>query len=207
MRNAIIFFIFAVFFSDLCGASQPQSDPTLKLIQAAKKQIGQTLTYNPAYKTISYPNGDVPLKEGVCSDVIIRAMRSIGLDLQTMIHVDMKKNWKKYPKKWGLAQPDRNIDHRRVPNVACYFESQGLKVQSNDYQPGDIVIWDLGKGLVHIGILSDRKSWNLRRYLVIHNIGKGAKEEDILCDYKIIGHYRLSQSFIKKHSPSHKPAI
>jgi uncharacterized protein YijF (DUF1287 family) len=194
IRHALIFLI----LTSLAGASEPKHIPAF--IQAAKKQIGVTLIYNPAYKTISYPSGDVPLNEGVCSDVVIRAMRALKIDLQALIHKDMRKNWSTYPKKWGLRQPDRNIDHRRVPNLACYLESQGLKVKNNDYQPGDIIVWDLGKGLVHIGILSDQKTLFKQRYLVIHNIGQGVKEEDILNSYKIIGHYRINRHFIAHNS-------
>jgi uncharacterized protein YijF (DUF1287 family) len=195
MRFVPAFFLFVLSTISIVEASH-----SLKLIQAARKQIGVTKTYDPAYKCIVYPNGDVPLTEGVCSDVVVRSLRSLGLDLQTLIHKDMKKNWSKYPKKWGLAKPDRNIDHRRVPNIACYFVSQGLKMQNRAYQPGDILIWDLGNGLVHIGILSDKKSPDNQRLLVIHNIGQGVKEEDILNHYKVIGHYRISQSFINYNS-------
>ena len=135
--------------------------------------------------------GDVPMIKGVCTDVIIRALRLQGIDLQQRIHDDMKKNFSAYPKKWGLKTTDRNIDHRRVPNIMTYFKRQNYTVKNQQYLAGDIVTWDLGKGLVHIGILSDRKSVGSNTPLVIHNIGQGTQENNILHQFKIIGHYRI----------------
>ena len=165
-----------------------------KLVLAARQQIGVTLTYDPAYRGISYPNGDVPLNTGVCTDVVIRALRKQGLDLQQAVHKDMRANFRLYPKHWGLSRPDSNIDHRRVPNLMTWFKRQGwslpLGQDPERYRPGDIVTWDLGGGLTHIGIISDRQTSG-GVPLVLHNIGRGTQEEDILFSFKITGHYRI----------------
>jgi uncharacterized protein YijF (DUF1287 family) len=152
------------------------------------------VVYDPSYVQISYPNGDVPANTGVCTDVIIRAYRKLGIDLQKEVHEDMKANFNNYPKIWGLSQPDKNIDHRRVPNLMMFFTRFGtvkkISQNPNDYQPGDIVCWDLnGRGLTHIGIVSKKKSKDGNRNLIIHNIGGGQVLEDCLFDWKIIGHY------------------
>lgn len=165
-----------------------------QLVIDAKSQVGKTIQYDPAYSQLSYPMGDVPIYKGVCTDVVIRALRLQKMDLQVLIHQDMKKHFALYPKKWGLKTTDRNIDHRRVPNIATYFQRQGYAIKSshkpNEFQAGDIVTWDLGKGLVHIGIVSDKKS-KTGIPLIIHNIGSGTKEEDILYRFKITGHFRI----------------
>ena len=162
-----------------------------QLVKDARSQIGQTLYYDPAYSALKYPMGDVPLIKGVCTDVVVRALRQQNIDLQQRIHNDMKGNFKKYPQKWGLKATDRNIDHRRVPNIMTYFQRQGYQVNDQKYQAGDIVAWDLGKGLTHIGIISNKTTMLSKTPLVIHNIGSGTRENDILHEYKIIGHYRL----------------
>ncbi len=160
-----------------------------RFIEGAKEQIGITLHYNPAYQRISYPLGDVPLKEGVCTDVVVRAYRHIGIDLQQKVHEDMKRQLKAYPRNWGDSKLDANIDHRRVPNLMTYFQRQGMEVRNKDYQPGDMVVWDLGRGILHIGILSNET--NGKHPLVIHNICCGVKQEDVLTKFKIVSHYRL----------------
>lgn len=165
-----------------------------KLVNDARSQILKTLYYDPAYTQLSYPMGDVPLIKGVCTDVVIRALRHQGIDLQQRIHEDMKANFKKYPQKWSLKATDRNIDHRRVPNIMTYFQRQGYQVNDQKYQAGDIVAWDLGKGLTHIGIISNKTTMLSKTPLVIHNIGSGTRENDILHEYKIIGHYRLPKT-------------
>lgn len=166
-----------------------------RLIESARSQIGVTRGYDPTYRMLSYPNGDVPLDTGVCTDVITRALRAQKIDLQKLVHEDMSGNFSRYPKRWGLKRPDSNIDHRRVPNLMTFFarEKVELSVSSHalDYAPGDIVAWNLGGGVTHIGIVSDQRTL-FRRPLVIHNIGGGAQEENILFRYKIIGHYRLN---------------
>lgn len=153
----------------------------------------QYVQYDPTYFQLSYPNGDVPKNKGVCTDVVIRSYRKLGIDLQKEVHEDIISNFNIYPKKWGLRRPDKNIDHRRVPNLMTFFERFGnvKKITNNgyDYKPGDIVCWDLGKGLTHIGIVSRIKSSDGLRYQIVHNIGSGQVLEDCLFDYKIIGHF------------------
>jgi len=164
-----------------------------RLIEAAREQTGYTFAYDPAYKKIAYPGGDVPLDRGVCSDVIVRAFRKVGVDLQKEVHLDMKRSFSAYPKKWGLAAPDTNIDHRRVPNLMTYFKRKGkeLSITRNgkDYLPGDIVAWDLGGGITHIGLMTDQTGPS-RNFQIVHNIGAGARLEDLLFSWQIIGHYR-----------------
>ena len=164
------------------------------IVQAARTQIGQTTIYDPAYVGLKYPGGDVPLERGVCTDVIIRALRKgVGLDLQKLVHEDMKKAFAKYPKIWGLKKTDRNIDHRRVPNLSCYFERKGYSLGASknkrDYLAGDLVACLVGKR-PHIMIVSDKKAED-GTPLVIHNIGSGTKEENTLFAFKITGHFRL----------------
>lgn len=166
-----------------------------RLVEAARIQVGVTLGYDPAYRRIAYPGGDVPLATGVCTDVVIRALRAQGLDLQQRVHEDMRRHFSAYPRHWGLKRPDPNIDHRRVPNLMTWFDRQGLSLKvgqaAADYQPGDIVTWDLGRGLQHIGIISDRRSRE-GTPLALHNIGQGTREEDILFRWPILGHYRFA---------------
>jgi uncharacterized protein YijF (DUF1287 family) len=161
---------------------------------SAIKLTEQEVTYDPGYFSIDYPNGDIPGDKGVCSDVIIRAYRLIGIDLQKDVHEDMKANFDKYPDIWGLSKPDKNIDHRRVPNLMTLFERKGtvkpISNKAENYVPGDIVCWDLGGGITHIGIVVNIKSDDGLRNLIVHNIGAGQVMEDCLFDFKIIGHYR-----------------
>jgi uncharacterized protein YijF (DUF1287 family) len=163
-------------------------------VTAARAQIGVTRRYDPTYTRLKYPGGDVPLERGVCTDVIIRAYRAQGFDLQRAVHEDMRRAWEAYPRAWGLPRPDANIDHRRVPNLAVFFTRRGHSLpatrQPGDYQPGDVVTWRLASGVPHIGLVSDRKS-AAGTPLVIHNIGWGTQEEDRLFAYAITGHYRF----------------
>jgi uncharacterized protein YijF (DUF1287 family) len=164
------------------------------LVRAAREQVGVTVIYDPAYRKLSYPGGDFPAERGVCTDVVVRALRAArGIDLQKRVHDDLAANWDSYPHPWRSSKPDPNIDHRRVPNLMKYFERAGFgRNPSRDaatYLPGDVVAWDLGRGILHIGVVSDRKAGSVP--LVIHNIGAGAREEDILFRFTIIGHYRL----------------
>ncbi len=167
---------------------------TDKLIAAAVEQVGITTEYDPAYVKLTYPNGDVPVKTGVCADVIVRAFRKVEVDLQKELHEDMKRNFARYPKKWKARAPDTNIDHRRVPNLMTWFDRKGkalpLSTDAKDYLPGDVVAWDLGGGLTHIGLVSDLKADGQNRYLIVHNIGSGAQIEDRWFDWKVIGRYR-----------------
>ena len=168
-----------------------------KLADSAFVLTKQKVQYDPAYFKINYPNGDIPAIKGVCTDVIIRAYRKLGVDLQKEVHEDMKAHFETYPKKWGLSHPDKNIDHRRVPNLMNFFSRHGIvkKISDNpnDYQSGDIVCWNLGGGITHIGILSRRKTEDGKRHLVIHNIGSGQVLEDCLFNFKIIGHYQYKK--------------
>ncbi|WP_263139597.1 DUF1287 domain-containing protein [Pseudomonas sp. RIT-PI-AD] len=164
------------------------------LVVAARQQIGVTLGYDPAYRRIAYPQGDVAETTGVCSDVVIRALRRQGLDLQKRVHEDMLGHFAAYPKGWGLKRPDSNIDHRRVPNLMTWFDRQGmalpLETSVDAYRPGDIVTWNLGRGQTHIGLVSDRRSAQ-GTPLILHNIGRGTREEDILFRFEMTGHYRF----------------
>jgi uncharacterized protein YijF (DUF1287 family) len=168
----------------------------LDLSNAALELIKQDVTYDPSYFSIDYPNGDVPRGKGVCTDVVIRAYRKIGIDLQQLVHEDMKANFGVYPKIWGLTGTDKNIDHRRVPNLMTYFKRQGseksISIDAKDYLPGDVVCWNLRGAITHIGIVVDKKSSDNKRNLIVHNIGHGQVLEDILFDFKIIGHYRFA---------------
>jgi len=165
-----------------------------KLVDAAIERTTHQVEYDPAYVVIPYPGGDVPDDKGVCSDVVVRAYRKLGIDLQKEVHEDMSRNFKKYPKKWGLKRPDTNIDHRRVYNLMTFFARKGEVLagadQAGDYKPGDLVCWDIAVNLPHIGIVVDRKSADDERYLIVHNIGAGPRMEEMLFEFKIIGHYR-----------------
>lgn len=171
------------------------ADATTRLVAGARAQVGVTRSYDPSYVSLAYPGGDVPADRGVCSDVVVRALRAAGLDLQKAVHDDMRGNFAAYLAIWGLKRADPNIDHRRVPNLARWFERQGtakpVTRQASDYRPGDIVAWRLVNGLAHIGVVSDRRaSDGSGRHLVIHNIGQGTREEDVLFAWRQTGHYR-----------------
>lgn len=166
-----------------------------KLARVAFEQTKETISYDPSHFVIDYPMGDVPADKGVCTDVVIRAYRQLNVDLQELVHEDMKNNFKLYPDLWNLKGPDTNIDHRRVPNLQVFFtrHGQSLEISKNglDYLPGDLVTWDLtGKGKAHIGIVSAYLSSDLKRPLVIHNIGRGPEINDALFKFEITGHYR-----------------
>lgn len=173
-------------------AATAEPPPSLELVQGARAQIGVTVLYDPAYRKLDYPGGDIPLDRGVCTDVVVRALRAVDHDLQQLVHRDMRRAFKSYPQNWGLKRPDKNIDHRRVPNLRAYFRRQGKSLPVSDdpadYNAGDFVTWLVNGNLPHIGIVStkrvDGRPW------IIHNIGAGAREEDILWEYPITGHYR-----------------
>lgn len=165
------------------------------VIESASDQTRVTTEYTQQYFSLSYPNGDPPSNTGACTDVVIRAFRKAGVDLQKEVHEDMKANFSVYPQKWNLTKPDTNIDHRRVPNLQKFFDRRGKSLRvTNDpaqYLPGDVVSWDLdGKGLIHIGVVSNRYNPQTNRHLIIHNIGAGTRAEDRLFEWKITGHYR-----------------
>lgn len=165
-----------------------------QIVNAAIDQTKVTTRYDPAYVAIAYPNGDVSPETGVCSDVIVRAFRKSGIDLQKEVHEDMQRAWSAYPNKWGAAGTDTNIDHRRVGNLMAYFDRKGkslsISTDAADYVPGDIVAWDLGNKVDHIGIVVNVWSEETKRYLIVHNIGAGAQLQDVLFAWTITGHYR-----------------
>ncbi|HKO44588.1 MAG TPA: DUF1287 domain-containing protein [Pyrinomonadaceae bacterium] len=165
-----------------------------QLIASAIEQTQLTTGYDPAYVRIDYPYGDVPIETGVCSDVVVRAFRKAGIDLQKEVHEDMGRAWAEYPKKWGAAGRDTSIDHRRVGNLTTYFERQGKSrpviPDPSQFLPGDIVSWDLGNKVDHIGIVVNVWAEQSERYLIVHNIGSGARMEDVLLNWEITGHYR-----------------
>lgn len=167
---------------------------TPELVSAARKQTRSPVVYDGSYVRLAYPMGDVPPDRGVCTDVIVRAYRAIGIDLQQLVHEDMRANFARYPPHWGLSRPDTNIDHRRVPNLQTFFERAGAAVAvsrtASEYLPGDLVTWRLPGNLPHIGIVSDRRNADTGNPLIIHNIGAGPVEDDILYSFPITGQYR-----------------
>jgi len=181
-----------------CGQAEAQVRPASArartLIAAARRQVGITLAYDPAYTALPYPGGDVPRAKGVCTDVLIRAYRdAFGIDLQLEVHRDMTAHFAAYPKRWSLKRPDRNIDHRRVPNLETYWTRmaarQPIPARARDWQPGDLFTTLIDGRLPHTGIVSDRLAAN-GNPLVIHNIGNGAREEDMLLAWKPTGRFR-----------------
>lgn len=175
-------------------SSQALLDIGTRIALAAQAQVGVTTIYDPAYVRLDYPNGDVPIERGVCTDVVVRAFRAVGIDLQSRIHEDMARNFSVYPKDWGLTAPDANIDHRRVQNLATYFTRLGKRIGADDvdanFLPGDVVTWQLSGWMQHIGIVSTDKIQGTNRYYIVHNIGSGTHQEDALRWFTIIGHYR-----------------
>lgn len=190
-----IFFLFA--FTFCVFLAEAQNKFALQLSDSALKLIDSSIKYDPTYFVIKYPNGDVPADKGVCTDVIIRAYRKMGIDLQKEVHEDMTKNFSKYPKTWGLKKPDTNIDHRRVPNLAVFFSKFGTvkSIETNPtlYVPGDIVTWILPGNLTHIGLVVNKKSADGKRFMIVHNIGGGQVMEDVLFKYTITGHYQYQK--------------
>lgn len=180
------------------AAATATQDPGLPIVNAARAQVGVTVRYDPAYRKIDFPLGDVPRDRGVCTDVIVRALRdAYRIDLQAQVNKDLQDHWDAYPHNWRWLQfrPDPNIDHRRVPNLMTYFWRHGLSIpvsdRTDEFRAGDIVAWDLNGSQLHIGIVSDRRSAD-GIPLVIHNIGRGVREEDVLFRFRMIGHYRLA---------------
>jgi uncharacterized protein len=196
--RATLLIVLGFFVGTTIANAEPQSfEPrTLsRLIAAAKAQTRQHVIYDGSYRKITYPGGDVPSDRGVCTDVVIRAYRMIGIDLQQRVHEDMTRAFASYPQQWGMKQPDTNIDHRRVPNLQTYFHRTGASLavseSAKDYQPGDLVTWMLPGNLPHIGVVSVEKS-NNGIPMIIHNIGRGPQLEDMLFNYNITGHYRFA---------------
>jgi uncharacterized protein YijF (DUF1287 family) len=172
-------------------------DFSARFVQAAIALTEKNVSYDPTYYRIPYPGGDVPEGKGVCTDVVIRAYRALGIDLQVRVHEDMKNNFTKYPNNWKLKTTDRNIDHRRVPNLMTFFSRQGKSLatsrEESIYKPGDIVTWSLDGNLPHIGIVINKRSDDNKRPLIVHNIGNGQEISDCLLKYRITGHYRYEK--------------
>lgn len=188
----ILFILLLLLFNIVCSQTVIEE---VDLVDSALELTKQQVIYDPSYFSIDYPNGDVPSDKGVCTDVVIRTYRKVGVDLQQLVHEDMKANFNAYPKIWGLRSTDKNIDHRRVPNLMTFFKRVGaekpISNNAKDYLPGDIVCWNLRGAITHIGMVVDKKSSDSKRNLIVHNIGSGQVMEDMLFDFKIIGHYRF----------------
>jgi uncharacterized protein YijF (DUF1287 family) len=183
-----------------CGCLSSSAQPadrgsfSLRLVDAAIERTSHRVAYDGDYRRIPYPGGDVPDDVGVCTDLVVRSYRAVGIDLQRRVHEDMAANFDAYPDNWGLAAPDPNIDHRRVPNLQTFFRRHGTALPVTDgpadYLAGDIVTWMLPGDLPHIGLVTDRVSTDGRRPLIVHNIGRGPQIEDALFDFPVTGHYR-----------------
>jgi uncharacterized protein YijF (DUF1287 family) len=176
-------------------SSEQRTEFTKHLVAAANERPSHVVRYDSAYQHLAYPGGDVPQGTGVCTDEIIRIYRAVGIDLQKDVHEDMTAHFAEYPQKWHQSKPNADIDHRRVPNLIVFFTRRGevLPATQNvsDYRPGDLVTYDLGGGLTHIAMVSDKQFGLIeKRYGIIHNIGAGPKLEDNLFSYKITGHFR-----------------
>jgi len=207
-RQIFLLFPFSIFLCFSTLARSPQQNESQrreflhKLSDAAIERTNHAVRYDPAYVRIPYPGGDVPAGTGVCTDEVIRSYRALGIDLQREVHEDMKADFWAYPNhlRWMQLRTDTNIDHRRVPNLMVFFSRKGeqLSITRNgeDYTPGDLVTWDLGGNIPHIGIVVDKKSAS-GRFMVVHNIGQGPKLEDVLFHWKITGHYR----YFGPHAP------
>ncbi len=197
VRLALVCVLIVVGVAPQIAYSAPSRKEFLrKLVAAAIERTHHSVRYVSAYVRIPYPGGDVPADTGVCTDEIIRSYRAVGIDLQKEVHEDMLQNFEAYrnQRRWRLAHPDSNIDHRRVPNLMVFFQRKGetlpITNRGEDYLPGDLVAWDLGGGVPHIGIVVDQKARWSGHFLVVHNIGEGPKMEDVLFNWKITGHYR-----------------
>jgi len=173
------------------GAQAPGS-VVARVLEGAERQVGVTVVYDGGYRRLSYPGGDVPPERGVCTDVLVRAYRNAGIDLQVLVHEDLRRAFGSYPKAWGATRPDRNIDHRRVPNLATFFARHGERLpisrEAADYRPGDVVTWRLPTGQPHVGLVSGRVAGG--RPLVVHNVGAGTVFEDVLFAWPVTGRYR-----------------
>jgi hypothetical protein len=184
----------AALFLVLAGplAAQEPGSVAARVLEAAERQVGVTVVYDGSYRRLAYPGGDVPPERGVCTDVLVRAFRGAGIDLQRLVHEDMSRAFAAYPRAWGLSRPDRNIDHRRVPNLATFFARHGERIPPSrgaaDYRPGEIVTWRLPSGLPHVGLVSGRVASG--RPLVIHNVGAGTVFEDVLFAWPVTGRFR-----------------
>lgn len=202
MKTVHFLFLFTALFS--CGQKAADNDVMTernsfgsRLSMAAIAIVDPNIDYDPTYFSITYPNGDVPKNKGVCTDVVIRAYRKLGIDLQKEVHDDMIGNFSKYPKKWGLKKTDTNIDHRRVPNLETFFTRNGTALEitenPNDYKTGELVTWMINGKLPHIGIVTNKKSSDGKRPMIVHNVGSGQVLEDCLFHWKIVGHFKYTR--------------
>jgi uncharacterized protein YijF (DUF1287 family) len=198
-KNAIVLSkVWLAVFSLALALPAPATEQAFlhQLTLAAIERTHHSLRYVSSYVRIPYPGGDVPADTGVCTDEIIRIYRAVGIDLQKEVHEDMVANFALYPHRWQAesARPDSNIDHRRVPNLMVFFSRKGESLpttsRAEDYVPGDLVTWDLGGGVPHIGIVVDKIAADSGRHMIVHNIGAGPKMEDVLFTWRITGHYR-----------------
>lgn len=189
--------LYSLSFLLLISSWNQQNNFEQKLSDAAITLTKNRVVYNGAYVSIPYPNGDVPSSQGVCTDVIVRAYRKLGIDLQKEVHEDMKANFSRYPKTWGLKKTDTNIDHRRVPNLETFFTRKGQKLavtkNPSNYKTGEMVTWMINDKMPHIGIVTHIKSRDKKRFLIVHNVGGGQVLEDCLFKYKIVGHYKYKK--------------
>jgi uncharacterized protein len=195
--QASVVLLFAAFSIVPLPGARAQESFGMRLSEAAMALTRQQVRYDPAYYAMPYPGGDLPTGRGVCTDVVIRAYRALGIDLQKEVHEDMRAHFELYPPLWGLSRPDRNIDHRRVPNLMVFFTRHGMEKPRSrrpaDYLPGDIVCWRLPQGATHIGIAVSRRSADGQRPLIVHNIGAGQVLADCLFEFEIIGHYSFKK--------------
>jgi uncharacterized protein YijF (DUF1287 family) len=190
LRQICLFIV----FSGLASAQTSAPSFAARLIQAALERTRHTVRYDPAYVKLDYPNGDVPAETGVCTDEVIRSYRALGIDLQKLVHEDMKRAFSAYPKIWGLQSTDKNIDHRRVPNLQTFFKRRGasLPVTPNaaDYRPGDLITCTVPPHLPHIAIVVPAPDGGETPWIV-HNIGQGPQCENRLFEFPLTGHYRF----------------
>lgn len=186
--------LFLILFLFAAAAAAQSGHFGQNLAEAAFERTKLNIRYDGSYHRLTYPGGDVPAGIGVCTDVVIRSYRALNIDLQLLVHEDMESEFSAYPTIWQNTKPDHNIDHRRVPNLQTFFTRHGVSVHvslvGSDYLPGDLVTWNLGRNLPHIGIVAKKKSGDGERPLIIHNIGSGPRIQDCLFDFKITGHYR-----------------
>ena len=200
MRNklALAILLLWVAYPEVSAHAEGAPRFGIQLAAAALERTHHRETYDPSYVRIAYPMGDVAADRGVCADVVIRSFRKLGIDLQALVHEDMRHDFGAYPHLWGLREPDSNIDHRRVPNLETFFRRHGLALpilrDASAYRPGDIVSWRLDNRLPHIGIVSAKRSADGKRPLIVHNVGAGPKLEDVLFAYPLVGHFRYEQT-------------
>lgn len=194
LLSVLCLFLLNASVAGLHAASRiPGPLPLERFVESAMLQTQLTLFYDPSYVKLSYPGGDVPIERGVCTDVIIRAFRAVGVDLQKLVHEDMKRHFSRYPKRWGLTRPDSNIDHRRVPNLETFFSRHGMRIADlspSSFRKGDLVVWKLPGGLPHIGIVATEPAGGSSRPLCVHNVGAGTRLEDVLIEWPITAHFR-----------------